>query len=60
MLRNIEFKRVSSEFPNKLSKDIKRINEDPLLFIPADKTNNLYKLSKDNYKIIQKKQTLLL
>ena len=29
-----------------LSKDTKRINEDPLLFIPADKTNNLYK---DNY-----------
>ena len=49
MVRNIEFKRVSSEFQSKLSKDIKRINEDPLLFIPADKTNNLYKLSKDNY-----------
>ena len=49
MVRNIEFKRVSSEFQSKLSKDIKRINEDPLLFIPADKTNNLYKLSKDKY-----------
>ena len=69
MLRNIEFKRVSSEFPNKLSKDIKRINEDPLLFIPADKTSNLYKLSNDNYnklltdnitKSYKKKQTLLL
>ena len=49
MVRNIEFKRVSSEFQSNLSKDIKLINEDPLLFIPADKTNNLYKLSKDNY-----------
>ena len=49
MVRNIEFKRVSSEFQSNLSKDIKRINEDPLLIIPADKTNNLYKLSKDNY-----------
>ena len=40
MVRNIEFKTVSSEFQIKLSKDIKRINEDPLLFIPADKTSN--------------------
>ena len=49
MVRNIEFKRVSSKFQSNLSKDIKLIDEDPLLFIPADKTNNLYKLSKDNY-----------
>ena len=48
-VRKVEFKRVSSEFQSKLSKDIKRINEDPLLFIPVDKTSNLYKLSKDNY-----------
>ena len=26
------------------------INNDPLLFIPADKTNNLYKLNNDKYK----------
>ena len=49
MVRNIEFKRVSSEFQSNLSKDIKLINEDPLLFIP-DKTKYLYHLSKDNYK----------
>ena len=46
MVRSIEFKRVSSKFQSKLSKDIKYINEDLFLFIPADKTNNLYKLSK--------------
>ena len=44
MVRNIEFKRVSLEFQSNLSKDIKLINEDPLLFIPADKTNNVDKL----------------
>ena len=49
MVRNIKFKRVSSEFQSNLSKDIKLINEDPLLFIP-DKTKYLYHLSKDNYK----------
>ena len=68
MVRNIKFKRVSSEFQSNLSKEIKLINEDPLLFIPADKTNNLYKLFKDNYnKLLKdnitksyKKQILLL
>ena len=69
MVRNIEFKRVTSEFQSNLSKDIKRINEDLLLFIPANKTSNLYKLSNDNYnklltdnitKSYKKKQTLLL
>ena len=30
------------------------INKDPLLFIPADKSNNLYKVSKDTYiKLLQ-------
>ena len=68
IVRNIKFKRVSSEFQSNLSKDIKRINEDPLLFILADKTKNLRKLAKDNYnKLLRdnitksyKKQTLLL
>ena len=49
MERNIEFKKVSSEFWSNLPNNIKRINENPLLFIPADKTSNLYKLSKDIY-----------
>ena len=68
MLRIIEFNRVRSEFQSNLSKDIKRINEDRLLFIFADKANNLYQLSKDNYNKLLKdnikksyiKQTLLL
>ena len=68
MVRNIKFTRVSAESESNLSKDIKRINEEPLLFIPADKKNNLYKLAKDNYNKLltdnitksYKKQTLLL
>ena len=52
MVRNIEFKSASSEFQSNLSKDIKSTNEDPLLFIPADKTKYLYHLSKDNYKTL--------
>ena len=68
IVRNIKFNRVSSEFQSNLSKDIKRINEDPLLFILADKTKNLCRLAKDNYNKLltdnvtksYKKQTLLL
>ena len=54
LVRNIEFKRVNTVFQNQLNKDINMINKDPLLFIPADKSNNLYKVSKDTYsKLLQ-------
>ena len=53
-MRNIEFKRANTVFQNQLNKDINMINKDPLLFIPADKSNNLYKVSKDTYsKLLQ-------
>ena len=41
-------------FLNQLNKDVNMINKDPLLSIPADKSNNLYKVSKDTYsKLLQ-------
>ena len=43
-MRNIAFKGINTVFQNQLNKDINMINKDPFLFIPADKTNNLYKL----------------
>ena len=53
-MRNIEFKRANTIFQNQLNKDINIINKDPLLIIPADKSNNLYKVSKDTYgKLLQ-------
>ena len=53
-MRNIEFKRANTVFQNQVNKDIYMINKDPLLFIPADKSNNLYKVSKDTYsKLLQ-------
>ena len=47
LVRNIEFKRANKVFQNQLNQDINMINKDPLLFIPLDKSNNLYKVSKD-------------
>ena len=54
LVRSIEFKRANTVFQNQLNKDINMINKDQLLFIPADKSNNLYKVSKDTYsKLLQ-------
>ena len=50
LVRNIEFTRINTAFENRLNKDINLINNDLLLFIPAEKTNNLYKLNNDKYK----------
>ena len=58
MVRNIEFKKINTVFQNQLNKDINMINKDSLLFIPADKSNNLHKISKDTYsKLLQDKIT---
>ena len=57
---NIEFKRVNTVFQNQLNKDINMINKDPLLFIPAGKSNILYKVSKSPYiKLLQDNITKL-
>ena len=49
-MRNIEFKRANTVIQNQLNKHINMINKYPLLFIPADKSNNLYKGNKDTYR----------
>ena len=49
-MRNIAFEGIDTVFQNQLNKDINMINKDPFLFIPEDKTKNLYKVSnKDTY-----------
>ena len=40
LVRNIEFKRANTIFQNQLNKDINMNNQNPLLFIPADKSNS--------------------
>ena len=49
LVRNIEFNRANTVFQNQLNKHINMINKNPLLFIPANKSNNLYKVNKDTY-----------
>ena len=54
MVKNIKFKNVRSNFQSRLTNDVTKINKSPNLFVLADKTNNLYKLSVDSYKKLLK------
>ena len=48
LIKNIEFKKTRSKFQNKLKSDILKINESNEI-VAADKTNNMYKMSYENY-----------
>ena len=54
MVKNIKFRNVRSNFQFRLTNDVTKINKSPNLFVPADKTNNLYELSVDSYKKLLK------
>ena len=49
MVQNIEFKKVASNFQAQLSDDVRNIKNNPKLLIPADKTNNLYELTHNEF-----------
>ena len=49
MVRNIEFRNANNSFQTKLSSDIKRMKTNNNLLIQADKSRNIYLMSKDNY-----------
>ena len=49
MIKNLEFKRVYKEFQSNLSNGIRQINESNNLFVSADKSRNIYKVSKASY-----------
>ena len=49
MITNIEFRPIRNKFLSKLSKDIKSIKKTKELLINADKSANIYKMSKEDY-----------
>ena len=49
MISNIEFRPIRNKFLAKLSKDIKNIKKTNELLINADKSTNIYKMSKEDY-----------
>ena len=49
MVRNIKFRSVSSEFQKTLKTDMKNIRDCEKVVVAADKSNNLYKIDKNEY-----------
>ena len=47
---NIQFRSIRNKFFSKLSKDIKSINKTKELLVNADKSTNIYKMSKQDYR----------
>ena len=50
LIANIEYRETSSNFQKKLNKDVSYINRSKKIFVKADKTCNVYEVTKTNYK----------
>ena len=57
VIEKIEFRNVKCQFLSKLRNDVKSIRQSDKIFVPADKTNNFYKLSKEEYHKLVKDNT---
>ncbi|KAF6038284.1 hypothetical protein EB796_003411 [Bugula neritina] len=50
MIRSVKFRHVYNTFQDKLSSDIKhKITNSNSIIVPADKSNNFYKMDKESY-----------
>ena len=49
LVRNVKFRKVKNQFQKKIQQDIKMIRTSGKTMTFADKTNNMYRLSKDQY-----------
>ena len=49
MIKSVKFKRVINEFQSNLRNDIRQIHRINNVFISADKSRNIYKVSKASY-----------
>ena len=49
MAKDIKFRRTRSEFQDRMKSDIQNIRNSEKTLTPADKTTNMYKLTKDQY-----------
>lgn len=57
LIGNIKFRKTNCRFQSNLQKDIRKIKNSDHLLIPADKTNNYYKLSRVEYEKLLKDNT---
>ena len=54
MIKNIEFRKINNSFQEKLSNDIKQIQNSEKVFVSADKSWHMYKLGQSEYKKLLK------
>ena len=52
LIQNIKFKDIPNHFQIKLQKDLQKIKKDDHLYIPADKTNNYYRVKPAHYEML--------
>ena len=49
LIESIQFRTASNKFLNKLNEDINKFRSSYKLFVSADKTQNYYEITKENY-----------
>ena len=54
LIKNIEFKTVRNNFQHQVSRDLRSINNSKKIFVPADKTRNMYGLEPKTYEKLLK------
>ena len=52
LVRKIKFKKHTNDFQKRMQQEIKSINDSNKLFVPADKTSNMYEVNKEEYEKI--------
>ena len=55
LIRSVETKKVKNNFQDKLRKDAEKVRSENKMYVSADKTTNFYKLDKDTYNDLLKK-----
>ena len=49
LIESITFKKTRDKFQENLQKDVARIKQSKAIFVPADKTRNVYEVGLDQY-----------
>ena len=52
MIKNIQFRHISSTFQEQLKEDIKEFRQSNQLFVSGDKSRNIYKINEEDYEML--------
>ena len=50
MIKSVKFRPTRNAFQSQLARDVDKIKKSRNIFVPADKTTNMYELAVNNYK----------